>query len=281
MEASLKQMPRPVHFISTEDYGQFGSEVHEDLRRKVTFLRDYTTKLYASGATTIRIEQNLVRIAEAWDTKADFSILPTCIVLTLWDKNENCSYDVVGKIPADSINFHTITELSCLSWEIHDKKLSVDDAAEAYHNILETKRLSPWLVLVLTSFANASFCCLFGGDLIAMTIVFIATLNGFFLKQRLPETGLDYRVTILISACVAAIISCAGYVFGLGETPEIALATSVLYLVPGIPFCNSVSDLIYGHYICCISRFCQALIITICLALGLCLSFFIMNLKFL
>lgn len=251
-----------------------------DLRTKSTFLRDYTTELYASGATTIRIEQNLIRIAETWGTKADFSILPTCLVLTLWNKDETLSYDVVGKIPADRLNFNTITELSKLSWEIHEGNLDVDTARLSYNAIVHQKRLNPWLVLTLTSFANASFCALFGGDFQSMAIVFLATFNGFFLKQRLPETGLDYRAAILISACAAAIISCAGYVFGIGTTPEIALATSVLYLVPGIPFCNAVCDLIYGHYICSISRFCQAMIITICLSLGLCVSFFIMHLQF-
>ena len=33
--------------------------LHNELKRKSIFLRDYTTELYASGATTIRIEKNL------------------------------------------------------------------------------------------------------------------------------------------------------------------------------------------------------------------------------
>ena len=38
--------------------------LHNELKRKSIFLRDYTTELYASGATTIRIGKNLGRIAE-------------------------------------------------------------------------------------------------------------------------------------------------------------------------------------------------------------------------
>ena len=68
--------------------------LHNELKHKSIFLRDYTTELYASGATTIRIEKNLGRIAEQWDTKADFSVLPTCIVLNLWDKKEEKSYSL-------------------------------------------------------------------------------------------------------------------------------------------------------------------------------------------
>ena len=36
----------------------------------------------------------------------------------------------------------------------------------------------------------------------------------------------------------------------LGSTPDIAIATSILYLVPGIPFLNGFSDMIAGHYTC-------------------------------
>ena len=255
--------------------------LHNDLKRKSIFLRDYTTELYASGATTIRIEKNLSRIAERWHTKADFSVLPTCIVLNLWDENEEKSYTVTGKIPSDRINFNTVSDLSGLSWKIADEGLDVAEATERFKAVRDKKKLNPWLVLVLVGLANASFCELFGGDLVSMAIVFIATVNGFFLKQKLPAKGVDFRIVIVLAACLSAVIACSGFVFGLGNTPEVALATSVLYFVPGIPFCNAVCDLIYGHYICCISRFLHALIITVCLSLGLCIAFGLLNIKFL
>ena len=160
--------------------------LHNELKRKSIFLRDYTTELYASGATTIRIEKNLGRIAEQWHTKADFSVLPTCIVLNLWDENEEKSYTVTGKIPADRINFNTVSDLSSLSWKVVEEDLDVCKATARFRDVLEKKRLNPWLVLVLVGLANASFCELFGGDLVSMLIVFIATIDGFFLKQKLP-----------------------------------------------------------------------------------------------
>ncbi len=250
------------------------------LKGKSVFLRDYASALYMSGATTIRIEKNIERIASAWDSKADFSVLPTCIVLTLWNETEEISCNLAGRIPAEKINFSVVTGLSRLSWNIHDNKLSVRTATAEYSRIINEKRLNPYLVTLLVGFANASFCELFGGDWIAMGIVFFATIDGFYLKLKLPETGLDYRIVTVISACVASIITCAPYCFALGCTPDIALATSVLYLVPGIPFCNAVNDLIYGHYVCSLSRFCHAVIITVCLSLGLCLAFLILNIQF-
>ncbi len=253
---------------------------YEDLKEKGIFLRDYTTTMYMNGATTIRIEKNLERIAATWNTTADFSVLPTCIILSLWSKECEIVYNISGNISTEKLNFQTITELSRLSWDIHDRGLDVQRARCGFNEIIHKKRYSLWLVTLLVGCANASFCELFGGDIAAIVTVFIATVDGFYIKQRLTEAGLDYRLSIIISACIAAIISCAPFAFHLGATPDIALATSVLFLVPGIPLANAVNDFIYGHYICCLNRFFQALVITISLSLGLILAFIILKLHF-
>ena len=66
-------------------------------------------------------------------------------------------------------------------------------------------------------------------------------------------------------------------VFRLGSTPEVALGTSVLYLVPGIPFINSISDLIYGHNLCFLSRLTHASVLTVCLSAGFILGLLVMR----
>jgi uncharacterized membrane protein YjjP (DUF1212 family) len=57
------------------------------------------------------------------------------------------------------------------------------------------------------------------------------------------------------------------------------MATSVLYLVPGIPYINSVSDMLDGHYLCAFGRLMNAVILTCCLSAGLCGGLLLMGLK--
>ena len=113
-------------------------------------------------------------------------------------------------------------------------------------------------MLILTSLANASFCRLFGGDFVAMLIVFVSTMAGFRLKQIMLEHKHDVRLTFLCCSFVSAVLSAGGHIFNIGATPEIALGTSVLYLFPG-PFMDAV-------------------ILTACLSLGLCAGMLIMGL---
>ena len=65
----------------------------------------------------------------------------------------------------------------------------------------------------------------------------------------------------------------------LGTTPEIALGTSVLYLIPGVPYINAISDIIGRHYLCALSRFMDACVLTCCLSAGLCIGMFILGLN--
>ena len=78
---------------------------------------------------------------------------------------------------------------------------------------------------------------------------------------------------------ISAVISTSGYIFGWGTTPDLALGTSVLYLVPGVHYINSISDLLDGHYLTAFSRFMMAMMLTVCLSLGLTGGILIMNLN--
>ena len=112
-----------------------------------------------------------------------------------------------------------------------------------------------------------------------MLIVFISTLAGYRLKQIMLEDKRDIRITFLCASFFSAALSAGGHIFNIGSTPEIALGTSVLYLIPGVPYINSVSDLIYRHYLCCISRFLDSIVLTVCLSAGLCAGMLLLGLK--
>ena len=76
--------------------------------------------------------------------------------------------------------------------------LDFPTAVERFERIRETKPTGKWEVLFLTSFANASFCRLFGGDAVAMLIVFASTLAGYRLKQIMLEDKRDVRLTFCV-----------------------------------------------------------------------------------
>ena len=251
---------------------------HEHLKTVGKFVADYASTLFSYGATTIRIEKSIERIARKYGADVQLTVLPMHIMVTVWDHDHEHSYTINEKVKGNGIDFDKNTQLSKLSWTIFDNDLPLEEAQRTMNDIARLPRLDPFLVTMLTGAANASFCKLFGGDWISMLIVFVATICGFYLKNKLHgQWQWDLRLVTILSGCLATVIASSGYVFHIGSTPDIALGTGVLFLVPGIPFINSVNDLINGHYICAFSRFTQATITTVCLSLGLCLGYLIIN----
>lgn len=234
-----------------------------------TFIARYAANLLACGATCIRLEKNLARIARAYGYKVETTILPRHIHLTVWQHGRDTHHTIIQAVPPRPISFNVNAQLSQLSWDIADHKTSFAQATAHYIHILDGDSQNLWLLIPLVAVANASFCRLFGGDAIAMAVVAVATLAGFYLKTILQRIHTDPRVIIMACALVSSILGATALLFNLGTTPQIALGTSVLYLVPGIPILNSFSDLIYRHYICAFSRFIDAMTLTACLSIGL------------
>ena len=248
-----------------------------DIQEICLFLSEYAAGLMSSGATCIRIEKNVGRIAAAWKMDVRITIMPSHIMICVWDQKRNISYTNISRACFHQNNFCVNAQLSKLSWEIADSNAGFRESNDRLKRIIQTPPLNRWKVLMLVSLANAAFCGLFGGDRISMLLVLIATMVGYKLKQDMQEDKADIRFIFFCCAFVSSVIASGGYVFGWGNTPDIALGTSVLYLIPGIPYINAVSDMLDGHYICSFSRIMNAVILTFCLSAGLYGGLLVMN----
>ena len=240
------------------------------------FLADYASVLLKSGATCMRIEKNIGRIAFCWGVDYSMTIMPRHIHITVRDKvgHHNTFISSIGK---SEISYSLIAKLSNLSWRTVDDKLSPQEAVAGLNAALNTPMINAQWVLFAVSCANGAFCRLFGGDFIAMAIVFLSTVCGYYLKQILLKKGCDVRLVFVLCAFVSSVLASAASLFSLGSTAEVATATSVLYLVPGIPLLNAFSDMVDRHYICFFSRITDAVVLTCCLSAGLCAGMKLMN----
>lgn len=241
------------------------------------FLSDYAVVLFGSGATCIRIEKNVRRIADSLGMVSHFSILPRHVHITVTTADGDDSVTRVAAIREMPISFECITVLSTLSWDMADHIVDFTEATSRLQQVRDLKVMNRWTLLILVSLANASFCRLFGGTPMAMAVVFVATMAGFFIKQRLASKHVDFRLVAMVSAFVSAVFAAGDYLFGLSATPEVAIGTSVLYLVPGIPFINSFCDMVDRHYLCAFGRLMNAVVICFSLSLGLCLAMLLMG----
>lgn len=247
------------------------------------FFAEYASWMLGCGATCARITKNMERMAATASMTVDLIILPSHVMVTVTDtgspEGEACCHS--HSIAKVAVSYDLITRLSKLSWDVAEHRISLHEARWVFRRMIHTPGYNRWGVMLLVALANASFCRLFGGDIAAMTIVALATAAGYSLKLMLLERHLDMKPVFIFCSFLSVVIAGIAGKIAATAAPEIAIGTSVLYLIPGIPYINSVNDLIDGHYICAYSRFVSALLLTACIALGLTAGLLCLHIKIL
>lgn len=237
------------------------------LKESAEFIAEYATCLLGSGVHTSRVLRNCDRIGEALGVHVHMTTLSKTIVLTVFDRSSSEVHTEVASIPALPISFEYNAALSELSWEEYDCPMPLEELRARYEEIVARPRMEAWKVLFLASLANASFCRLFGGAWGAVAIVFLATAAGIFTRQQMQRRGCNHFIVFMTAAFVASMTASLSLLFG--WTPDVAVGTSVLFLIPGVPLINGIIDIIEGHTVTGTSRLIQAGLIVICIATGL------------
>ena len=238
-----------------------------ELTELLDFIGEYATYLLGSGVHTSRVVRNARRIGASQSVDVRLTTFQRTSILTVREEGNPQGVTQVVEIPHLPISFERNSDLSALSWDALDDRLPLDEIRRRYGELIDKPRIDPIFVLVTVGLANASFCRLFGGDWTAAGIVFTATLVGFAARQRMQAHGVNHFLIFIISAFMASL--CASAALRFDCTAETALATSVLYLVPGVPLINGVIDIVEGHILIGFSRLINALLLIICIAIGL------------
>ena len=249
------------------------------IQELTNFLSEYTAKMLSIGTYTARIERCVRRIADAYDYEASLMIFVRHFIISVMDPADNSIRRTYVKTGAAAqISFDLISELSALSWEIYDEKIPLARARASFAEILALQKKSFAKTLVLLSVANAAFCELFGGDGGAMALVFAATAFGICARYLLSKLKINLKIQyIAVSFAVSFIVS-LGARYGLSATPDVAVGSSILFLIPGVWLINSVFDILNENMLVGISRGLNTGLLIICIAIGLFLTLSISNL---
>lgn len=248
----------------------FSSRAAVDVHELCRFLLDFAVALVGAGSQPSRVLRSAQRIGASLGHDVDLAIFPKHIILSVLSKDDDSTRrTAVGNIGPAPFNFDLILRLNALSWEAWDRGLSLEELRRRYTALAAAPRTSRRLELPLISCANAAFCRLFGGDWTAMGVVFAATLIAFFIRQEMLIRRIDHRMVFIVAAFAASLIAALAIRHLPTATPETALGTSVLFLIPGVPLINAINDVVEGHILMGFARAVNAGILIICIALGL------------
>jgi uncharacterized membrane protein YjjP (DUF1212 family) len=233
--------------------------------------------LLAHGADARRVEETIHRFAYALGCAwIDVLIYANGLVLSV-----GCGDHMLTRtrqVYRRSVNLAVVTAVNDLSRQAAEGRIARTQIGVKLNRILgENIPYGPWMVTLCMALACGAFSRLFGGDWPAFAITLTAALAGMTMRLWLEQRQTNQLLLTVVSAFVAGLIAASGSELGWSQTPQVAPAAAVLFLVPGVPLLNSVEDLIYGFVDTGISRGVHAAMISLGIALGLWMALFVLQ----
>lgn len=237
------------------------------------FSLDVGTYLLASGAHSGRLNTNIKRMAAAWGFDIHLNSSFRGLLVSVQNKHdERDSITQFRESPAHAVHLSVLTDVSRMSWKVYEEGMSFEETEKAFKAIREKKHYNPWLVSFAVGFSCAGLCLLTMGDYLNAAVAFLGAFVGSVFRYNISAWHFNPMISIGIAAFISTLITGLGATHGIGSNPEAAMATGVLYLIPGVPLINSVIDLIEGHLSSSVNRILFAGFILLCIAVGMTLS---------
>jgi uncharacterized membrane protein YjjP (DUF1212 family) len=246
--------------------------------RVADLLLDIGTVLLASGAHCGRINRNIERVAERWGYHMELFITFTGLMVSI--KNNANPTERVARFrhcPLHGVHFGILTEISLLTWKVAEENLTIDEVEKRFAEIKVPRHYSRWAILLGIGTACACLCILAEGDWTNACIAFIAAVSGMFVRQEVLKMRFNPMIAFILASFTTGMIAGMDMIYHIGTSPEKTLATSVLYLIPGVPLINCAIDLIEGNIPTAISRGVYGGFILLCIAVGMSLSILLLG----
>jgi uncharacterized membrane protein YjjP (DUF1212 family) len=228
--------------------------------------------LLQHGAETERVEETVHHLGTALGAQwLDILVSPNAVVVTTSSGEEFRTK--VRRVVTLGVNLNMVAEVNDLSHRVEGGEL---DRFAVRRELMQISIMPPlynrWLVIGTVGLACAAFSRLFGGDWAVFAVTLAASAASTFVRQELIRRSFNPLMIVIVTAFVAGLLASAATVLQLSSQPQIALASSVLLLVPGVHLINSAEDLIKGHMVTGVVRGVTGALISLCIALGLLLA---------
>lgn len=243
--------------------------MNKDARELGASLLEIAMLLMVSGASAGRVRNTIDRISNSFGYITYILISQRTIIISVYDQSGHCVFNSFKRTPPHAINFSIISEISRASWQVVEEKWTVQQLHEAVPRLGAIPHYPRILILLFTALAGASFCRLAGGHALDMLLVFLGTFTGLFIRQQATKMRFNPYLCVYFAALTSSLIAGLLVKIDTGVNHAIALVTSILFLIPGVPLINAFADMIEGNLQNGLIRGLNGFIISFTIALGL------------
>lgn len=225
--------------------------------------------LLENGAEISRVEDVMRRIAKHYGVNdGSYFILSNGIFTT----GEN--YSRTQYIPLKGTNLKKIIEVNQLSRDLPKYDYSIDELKDKLDSIKNSQDDSILSKLVAAAFGCAGFCAIFGGSI---NDCLASLISGFLLNILVIFACPHFTKPLgnIISGALGTALCILFNQFGLGDNLGNMIVGTMILLIPGVAFTNGLRDIANEDYISGTTRLMDALMVFFCIAIGVCVTFYL------
>ena len=247
-----------------------------DKQREITRLCIQTALLLLQhGVESTVVVQMASRLGVALGVDSvECALTPNAVILSTLSNNHCIT--TTRKNTDKGINMQVVTEVQRIVIAAEHHIYDLRHVREKLDRIKPLK-YNRYLVVVMVGLSCACFSHLAGGDWTIFGITFIASALAMYIRQIISARHFNPLIVFAVTAFVASLVAGSALKYELGNDPQIALASSVLLLVPGFPLVNSLADILKGHINMGIARWVIATVLTFGSCIGIVFALSLLN----
>ena len=231
--------------------------------------------LLGCGAEVARVEDTVTRIVLAYGAEAvDVFSLPSTLFATItFNRFETKTQS--RRIRNVSTDMTKLDKLNELSREICADTPDPEEVEDRIEEIIKGPKYNYALQVIAYALVAGGFAVFFGGS---VTDGFAAALLGAslrFIESGFRKMSSNKLLVALLWSLTGGFLASILVAFQIGESLEMISIGCIMLFIPGVAFTNSIRDLFVGDTITGLSRFIEAVVLAVTIALGFTLASFV------
>lgn len=234
--------------------------------------------LLENGAEISRVEETMERICGYFGVEAENFFVLSNGIFTTGNPNTNNprgQYAKVQHIPVKGARLDKVVAVNQLSREVAEGRYSIEQVEEKLDQIRRMPGKSLHMQIFASGVGSACFCYLFGGSLADSAVAFAAGLLLYAFVLLVSPPRMSKITKSICGGAMVTLICILSYRLGMGQNLSCMIIGSIIPLVPGVAFTNGIRDIAGGDYISGAVRLLDAILVFLCVAIGVGVMFII------
>lgn len=233
--------------------------------RVLNLAGDVGEALLESGSEVYRVENSVCTVAEYFGFYPQCFATLTCIIITLENSNGEI-ISLVRRVKSRSTNLDKVYKVFSLIKNIENYDVEILE-----EKLQEIRREAPYSFILNTAgncIGASFFSILFLGNMNDFITSFLSGLVVAIFSKISDKLNLGTFFTNLLCGFMATVAAYFFYHTGFTSDASITIISTLMILVPGVAFINSMRDIFAGDLVTGMSRLMEVVMIGTSIAVG-------------